>query len=172
MRPSITLWIVTASLLLSLSINIDYNVDVSRRMRTYSLIAHCTQDQIVNWHCKLCSQTEQLKDLQYIENKQAQIMAFAGYMESIDNIVFTFRGTINATNWIEDFAFEQVPYRRCSNCKVHERFYFSYMSIANQIHNAVSTLRQKYPTKDIVMTGASLGGALATIAAIEIHTQV
>jgi hypothetical protein len=32
-------------------------------------------------------------------------MAFGGYMESIDKIVFTFRGTINATNWIEDFAF-------------------------------------------------------------------
>jgi hypothetical protein len=45
------------------------------------------------------------------------------------------------------------------------------MSVANQVHNAVNTLRQKYPTKDIVITGCSLGGALATIAAIEINTQ-
>jgi len=35
----------------------------------------------------------------------------------------------------------------------------------------MNNLRQKYPTKDVVMTGASLGAALATIAAIEIHTN-
>jgi hypothetical protein len=69
MRPSTFVWIVAVCLSLTIAASIDYNADVSRRMRTYSLIAHCTQDQIVNWHCKLCSQTEQLKDLQYIENK-------------------------------------------------------------------------------------------------------
>ena len=47
----------------------DFDSDVSRRMRTYSLIAHCSEDQIVNWHCKLCSQTERLQELEYIENK-------------------------------------------------------------------------------------------------------
>ena len=36
---------------------IDYDMDVSRRMRTYSIIGHCTRDQIVNWHCQLCTQT-------------------------------------------------------------------------------------------------------------------
>ena len=91
-------------LVLSITANIlkevDYNPDISRRMRTYSLIGHCSQDQIVNWRCKLCSQTEQLKDLQYIENKQTDIMAFAGFMESIDKIIFVFRGTIDTKNWI------------------------------------------------------------------------
>lgn len=93
-------------------------------------------------------------------------MAYAGFMSSIDKIVFTFRGTINATNWVEDFTYIQVPYKKCSNCKVHEGFYLSYMTIAGQVHNAVAALKQKYPGKELVMTGASLGGALATIAAI------
>ena len=30
----------------------------------------------------------------------------------------------------------------------------------------------KYPGKDLVITGASLGGALATIAAIELHSKI
>ena len=32
-------------------------------------------------------------------------------------------------------------------------------------------LRDTYLGKEVVMTGASLGGALATVAAIELHTQ-
>lgn len=93
---------ITFTLLLLLSssfASIDFDSDVSRRMRSYSLIGHCSKDQIFNWDCKLCHQTEQLQDLIYIENKQTEIMAFAGYMKSTDKIVFMFRGTIDAINW-------------------------------------------------------------------------
>jgi hypothetical protein len=170
-----TLWI-TAALLLSFAFcvesAVDYDPEVSRRMRSYSLIAHCTEQAIRDWRCPLCDQTEQLKDLQYIENNATSIMVFAGFMESIDRIIFVFRGTVDVKNWLEDFSFAQTTYRRCSGCKVHDGFYLSYLSVATQIQAAVKVLKGKYPSKEIVMTGASLGAALATFGAIEVHTQL
>lgn len=132
----------------------------------YSLIAHCSEQQIIDWKCHLCSETERLKDVRYIENKTTSIMAYGGYLQSIGKIFFVFRGTINVTNWIEDFTYIQVAYPRCSGCKVHEGFYFSYLSVAGPFLEALKQLTELYPNKEIVITGASLGASLATIAAI------
>lgn len=93
-------------------------------------------------------------------------MMYAGYLKSIDKIIFIFRGTINVTNWLEDFTYKQVQYIRCSGCKVHEGFYLSYLSTVTPFLASYQKLRHDYPTKDIVMTGSSMGAALATIAAI------
>lgn len=57
-------------------------------------------------------------------------MLYGGFLPSIDKIFFVFRGTINVTNWIEDFTYIQAEYPRCSGCKVHEGFYYSYLSVA------------------------------------------
>lgn len=62
------LWVMLALLLAAAEsrAGTEYKVEVSRSMRMYSLIAHCTQKQIVDWKCHLCGEVEQLKDLRYI----------------------------------------------------------------------------------------------------------
>lgn len=97
----------------------EYDPVVSKQMRMYSLIAHCSQQQISDWKCPLCSQTEQLQDLQYLENQKTSVMGYGGYLKSLDKIFWVFRGTINLTNWLEDFSYHQVSYPRCSGCKIH-----------------------------------------------------
>jgi putative lipase involved disintegration of autophagic bodies len=54
----------------------------------------------------------------------------------------------------------------CPNCKIHEGFYNSYKSVSGKVDDKVSQLITKYPDAKIVITGHSLGGALATITAI------
>ena len=99
-------------------------------------------------------------------------MVYGGYMESAQKIVFVWRGTINVTNWLEDFTYRQVDYKRCLSCKVHEGFYLSYLSVAHDFLNLYKQLRNLYPQAGVVMTGASLGAALATIAALEVVAQI
>jgi len=60
-----------------------------------------------------------LKDFKYIENLNTKIMAYMGYLPTIDQIVIFFRGTENAINWAEDFTYYQTKYSRCFDCFVH-----------------------------------------------------
>jgi hypothetical protein len=58
-------------------------------------------------------------------------MSYVGYSPTYDRIIIVFRGTIDVKNWIEDLSFNQVDYSRCKNCKIHEGFYLSYLSISD-----------------------------------------
>jgi hypothetical protein len=64
------LYLVTILICLRLCSSFVYDPLVSEQMRMYSLIAHCSEKQISDWKCQLCSQTEQLEDLQYLENEK------------------------------------------------------------------------------------------------------
>lgn len=98
-------------------------------------------------------------------------MAFAGYHKTLDQILIFFRGTTNIENWLENFSYYLLPYQRCSNCKVHEGFYLSYLSISDAVNAEVEKYQKKYPNKKLRIVGSSLGGALAAIAAIELQSK-
>ena len=97
-------------------------------------------------------------------------MGYGVYLRSINKIFWVFRGTINLTNWLEDFTYHQVAYPRCSGCKIHEGFYLAYLSIATPFFGALHRLSQLHPNTPLVITGCSMGAALATIAAIEVNS--
>lgn len=63
----------------------------------------------------------------------------------------------------------QVSYPRCSSCKVHQGFYNGYKAVQNFVNAQVTYLLGKYPEAPIYITGHSLGGALASIAATELQ---
>lgn len=98
-------------------------------------------------------------------------MAYTGYSRSLDKILLVFRGTIDAINWIEDFSYKQIDYNRCKNCKIHEGFYLSYLAVATDIYSSLESLQKNYGEKQILVAGSSLGGALATVAALEIQLR-
>jgi len=93
-------------------------------------------------------------------------MAMIGYHPQLDVVVMVYRGTEDVKNWVEDFSFKRVPYPRCKNCKVHAGFYAAYESVASQMRQAFESLRVVHPSAQIVVIGASLGGAIAEISAL------
>lgn len=117
-------------LIIWLSLSLDYDPTLSQQYQRYSIITHCTQQELTNWSCKACQSIEKLQNFIYLENKVASIMAYMGYSQSLDKIMIVFRGTVDAKNWVEDFSFHQVKYERCKNCKIHEGFYLSYLAIS------------------------------------------
>jgi predicted alpha/beta-fold hydrolase len=93
-------------------------------------------------------------------------MGYVGYMPSKNAILIVMRGTKDIRNWLEDFSFKMVNYAPCRGCLIHEGFYYSYQSIYTKFHAALVKLTEMYPNAKIVATGSSLGGALATVAAL------
>lgn len=79
-----------------------------------------------------------------------------------------FRGTVDIQNWIANLDAQQVKYPGCSGCMIHEGFYNAFQSVEGYVRKQVQALTALYRGSKIYVTGFSLGGALATIAALDI----
>lgn len=80
--------------------------------------------------------------------------------------VLAFRGSGSAVDWVSDFIAQQTPYRPVRNAgQTHKGFTDIYMSSRNQVH---ALLEQISSDKPLFITGHSLGGALATLCALDI----
>jgi predicted lipase len=130
-------------------------------------VAYCPKTCLENWSCKT-SAHDPLTEVSYIVFNLTQAPGYIGYSASRNAIIVSFRGSQNIQNWIENLNFEKVPYIYCLRCEIHAGFYADYTAVAASVNNKVQTLLNKYPTARIVTTGHSLGGALATIAGMEL----
>jgi predicted lipase len=157
------------SLVLSVALGGEYNKGWSQGLNKISAVTHCTKDQIINWDCLICREGEKLTNVHYIYNQATNVLGFIGYLRSKDAIVLAMRGTIDYKNWIEDFSYYQLSYNLCKGCLIHSGFYLDYLSVSPQISTALDSLTQAFPTAKVVVTGSSLGGALATVAALELQ---
>lgn len=119
----------------------------------------------------MCNQGEKLLSIVYIYTQITNVMGYAGYLPSTNQIILSMRGTVDVKNWISNLSYKLINYSNCIGCLIHEGFYLDYLSASQKIISSVKSLIQKYPDAKILVTGSSLGGALATISALEIQLQ-
>ncbi len=98
---------------------------------------------------------------------------YIGYNTAQQAIYVAFRGSESIQNWISDLDAILTTYPLCSNCEVHKGFYTAEQASYANILSQVKSLRSKYPTYQVVVTGHSLGAALATLTSIDlIHSGI
>jgi putative lipase involved disintegration of autophagic bodies len=92
-----------------------------------------------------------------------------GYDSASKSIITSFRGSSNVMNFLEDADFYKVDYNQpnCNNCQVHQGFYLAYKSLKDDILAYAKTLKAKYSSATVVVTGHSLGAAEAMLGAVD-----
>lgn len=86
------------------------------------------------------------------------------------SIVVAFRGSSSVRDWLTNaqFGMEDLFWATDDHCaRVHRGFLEAFESVNVAVLAAVRELLQKFPSAEIYITGHSLGGALAMLAAYE-----
>jgi len=106
--------------------------------------------------------------LSFSSGKSDSIVGFVGYQPSTNAIIVSFRGSENIQNWITNLSFIRTDYPNCSGCSVHKGFYQAEQEVLPQIQAEVAKLNAAHPSYSVVVTGHSLGAALATLTALDL----
>ncbi|XP_004296800.1 PREDICTED: lipase-like [Fragaria vesca subsp. vesca] len=134
--------------------------------------------ELFSWTCKNCNGL--IKDFQMIElivDIQHCLQAFVGVATDPNAIIIAFRGTQEHSiqNWIEDLFWKQldIDYPGMPDSRVHHGFYSAYhnTTIRPGILNAVARAKEFYGDIGIIVTGHSMGGAMASFCALDLRVN-
>lgn len=91
---------------------------------------------------------------------------FGFIIESPQDIIIAFRGTTSRNDWISDIMAAQVRFKYVKKaCFTHRGFTGIYTSARKELLSALAKLQ---PDKRLLLTGHSLGAALATLCAADL----
>ena len=100
----------------------------------------------------------------------SDLQGYMGVLPSQKTIYIVFRGSASVLNWIDDIKIKRIPYTsypRC-NCSVHDGFYTTTQRLYPSVLPDVRLLQKKYKYNNIILTGHSLGAAIAHLMMLEL----
>jgi len=160
--------------LYDLEARLPYDVPYAHRMLSLSGAAYCPSSTIAEWKCSFCSQVDEFKIYGVNYNATTDMLSFVGYDGATNTVVVSFRGTnpLSIKDWLADLNFFMTPFgsgNDCEKCQVHRGFLAAYQSIRDRTLEWMLKAKSQFPDAKIAVTGHSLGGALAMVAAMDFH---
>lgn len=136
----------------------------------HSEVAYCVDTDYMSRDYNTNSYTKSFVPTLYVhsDNTQQSVRGYIGYQPSINAIIVSFRGSEDLANWVTNLDAVRMNYGKCSGCSVHEGFYKAEQGVYSTVYDEVSRLVNEYPSYQIVVTGHSLGAALATLTALDL----
>jgi len=149
-----------------------YDATLSRTNMDMAGAAYCAGKLGVGvneWDCTVCKQYPGVNATE-VWDRATDANGFVAADPNNRRIVVSFSGTdpLSMRNWIDDISTLKRDYPYCSGCQVHKGFYETYLAVQPQVLSLVKSYRAQYPDFPIMVTGHSLGGALAVHAALDL----
>ncbi|CAH9091548.1 unnamed protein product [Cuscuta epithymum] len=131
--------------------------------------------ELLTWTCSRCDGlTKGFQMTELIVDVQNCLQAFVGVAEDLNAIVVAFRGTQENSiqNWVEDLYWKQldINYPGMDDAMVHHGFYYAYhnTSLRPGVLNAVKVAKELHGDYQIMVTGHSMGGAIAAFCGLDL----
>jgi len=154
----------------------QWNLDDALRYMDYSESASCQIADISAWSCVYCvNSTVGFQPLAIGFNSTTDNLVFYGVHHDSQEIVVSFRGTkpTSLLNWLTDLNVfsSDMSFPPYPTAMVHKGFLEVYESHQSFLYPAVPNLMAQYPDYQVVLTGKSLGGPLATMMAMDLYVN-
>ena len=129
--------------------------------------AYCDEPLLTSWTCMYCAPGA--ANATVSSDSFTGGYGFVTFNKSEDVIIVSFRGSADVQNWIANVDAAQAwPFPQLPNVAVHAGFYQVYASVVAGLLQGVFGAQKACPRcRKLLVTGHSLGGALATMGAFE-----
>jgi predicted alpha/beta hydrolase len=98
----------------------------------------------------------------------------AGYV-AVDStnqvIAVAFRGSESVRNYLTDLTFSWTDVDACDGCRGFAGLYEAWGEVRESITTAVNAAKKANPSYRVLIAGHSLGGGIASIAAVELRNK-
>ncbi|KAI9136880.1 Alpha/Beta hydrolase protein [Paraphysoderma sedebokerense] len=157
----------------------------------YAASSYCPSQSIVpSYNCSICQPAIQAPGdvVKVIQNDTTATFGFLRLDSSQNAIIVSFRGSKSGTNWLNNIRLSQISYNQQytattpsampAESKVHNGMWDTFSSIKDDLGKSVQEFLSRpqavngSPTqkpREIVLVGHSLGGSLATFAAMHLR---
>ncbi|KAI8057367.1 Alpha/Beta hydrolase protein [Syncephalis plumigaleata] len=140
---------------------------------TFTSITGC---QPTGWNCgpRCEGITAGTQFIREFYNASTSTYAYVGVNDRHQRIIIAFRGTVNlvSVTYDADIFHVNIDWLNYKKVFVHRGFLACYNSIRRDITRVVDQLHAKYPSYTISAMDHSLGGALATLSALETSYRI
>ena len=151
------------------SVTDQYNESIAFYLARITSASYCSAFTIMHWNCLPCSLVSPLQSIKVVVDPKNDFQGIVGYSLEHDAIIISYRGSIDIQNWVDDFTFVQKEeYKNLPNVLVHEGFFRLYQEVAKQVVASIQEIRKEHAEAIILVTGHSMGGAVALICAFEL----
>ena len=130
-------------------------------------LTHVPSKQATTMSCGLaCQMLPEVADVHEIQKSVPY--GTRGLVSSFgDDCLLVFQGSRNVPNFLLDVAaLQDSPFSSCQDCRVHKGFYEAWRSLQGAARHALDKLHCH--ERPLRITGHSLGGAMAMLAAFEL----
>lgn len=146
-----------------------YSNDIGFTATYLSAISYCPEESVKTWNCYWCNKVDNFNIIETFWDDFTSTFCYFGSLDNC-NYVLAFEGSQDTKDVKIDFNYSKlVPYKNHPMAKVHGGFWTAYSSIRDEIY---SLFENNECIDSVRVVGHSLGGALATLASLDLVEEL